>query len=158
MYEIVDISPETWNKAGVSVIKAHENDDVNKTLLLLLSISHIGKKWGGKNIYDKIDTKIKGKHDVKKMNELTKQRFRKCKVDRSKLIKNRKETMYLSEVIAIPIIMQSTLSNPKTIKFRSNLGFTQINLILTKEHYVVIPLLKAFSAEKLDLQHKTLKK
>ena len=27
----------------MSVIKAHENDDVNKTLLLLLSISHIGK-------------------------------------------------------------------------------------------------------------------
>ena len=28
--------------------------------------------------------------------------------------------MYVSEVIAIPIIMQSTLSNPKAIKFRSN--------------------------------------
>ena len=41
--------------------------------------------------------------------------------------------MYVSEVIAIPIIMQSTVSNPKTIKFRSNLGFTEINLILTKE-------------------------
>ena len=43
MYKIVDISAETWNKAGVSVIKAHENDDVNKTLLLLVSISQIGK-------------------------------------------------------------------------------------------------------------------
>ena len=61
------------------------------------------------------------------------------------------------EVVAIPIIMQSTVSNPKTIKFRSNLGFTQINLILTKEQWIVIPLLKAFSAEKLDLQHKNLK-
>ena len=67
------------------------------------------------------------------MNELPKQQFRQCKIDRSKLIKNRKESMYVSEVIAIPIIMQSTVSNPKTIKFRSNLGFTQINLILTKE-------------------------
>ena len=66
MYKIVDISAETWNKAEVSVIKGHENDDVNKTLLLLLSISLIGKKWGGKNIYDQIDTKIKGKHDFKK--------------------------------------------------------------------------------------------
>ena len=67
------------------------------------------------------------------MNELTKQRFRKCKIDRSKLIKNHKESMYFSDVIAIPIIIKSTLSNPKTIKFRSNIGFTQINLILTKE-------------------------
>ena len=68
------------------------------------------------------------------------------------------QSMYVSEVIAIPIIMQSTLSNPKTIKFISNLGFTQINLMLTKEQQIVIPLLKAFSTEKLDLQHKTLKK
>ena len=41
--------------------------------------------------------------------------------------------MYVSEVIAIPIIIQSTLSNPKAIKFRSNLGFSQINLILIKK-------------------------
>ena len=52
------------------------------------------------------------------MNELTKQ-ISKCKIDRSRLIKGSKESMYVSEVIAIPIIMQSTLSNPKTIKFRS---------------------------------------
>ena len=70
---------------------------------------------------------------LKKMNEVTKQQFRKCKIDRSKLIKNLKESLYVSEIIAIPIIMESTLSNLKTIKFRSNLGFTQINLILTKE-------------------------
>ena len=33
MYKIVDISVETWNKAGVSVTNTHENDNVNKTLL-----------------------------------------------------------------------------------------------------------------------------
>ena len=33
MYKMVDISVETWNKAKVSVIKIHENDNVNKTLL-----------------------------------------------------------------------------------------------------------------------------
>ena len=38
----------------------------------------------------------------------------------------------VSEVIAVPIIMQTRLSNPKTIKFRSDLGFNQINLILKK--------------------------
>ena len=40
--------------------------------------------------------------------------------------------MYVSEVIAIPIIMQIRLSKPEAIKFRSDLGFNQINLILKK--------------------------
>ena len=53
-------------------------------------------------------------------------------------------------------LLQSPLSNPKTIKFRSDLGFNQINLILKKEQSVVAPLLKAFSAEKIELQHKIL--
>ena len=30
---MVNISDETWNKTGVPVIRIHENDDVNKTLL-----------------------------------------------------------------------------------------------------------------------------
>ena len=36
MYKTVDISAETWHN---SVIKVHQNDEVNKTLLLLLCIS-----------------------------------------------------------------------------------------------------------------------
>ena len=44
MYEMVDICAEAWIKAGVSVIRIHENDDVNKTLLLLLCISDISKR------------------------------------------------------------------------------------------------------------------
>ena len=43
MYKMVDISAETWNKAGVSVIRIHENDDLNKAPLLLLCISDISK-------------------------------------------------------------------------------------------------------------------
>ena len=39
------------------------------------------------------------------MNELTKQQIRKYKINRSRLIKGSKESMYVSEVIAIPIIM-----------------------------------------------------
>ena len=68
---MVDISAETWNNAGVSVIRIHENDDVNKTLLLLLCISDISKRWAGRSIYDLIDKEIKGKY--KKISELTKQ-------------------------------------------------------------------------------------
>ena len=46
MYKMVDISAETWNKADVSVIKIHANDDVNKTVLLLLCISDAKNKMG----------------------------------------------------------------------------------------------------------------
>ena len=39
-----DISTAIWNNTGVSAIRIHENDDVNKTLLLLLCISDISKR------------------------------------------------------------------------------------------------------------------
>ena len=43
----------------------------------------------------------------------------------------------------------------KTIKFRADLGFNQINLILKEEQSVVIPLLIAFSAEKYNYNTKS---
>ena len=58
---MIKISAETWNNAGVSVLKIHENDDVNKTLLLLLCISDISKRLGCANIYDLINKEIKRK-------------------------------------------------------------------------------------------------
>ena len=68
MYRMNDISTETWNNAGVSEIGIHENDYVNKTILLLLCISDISKRWGGTKFYDLIDKETKGKYGVKKMN------------------------------------------------------------------------------------------
>ena len=67
------------------------------------------------------------------MSDLTKQQIRKYKIDREELMKGSKHSMYVSEDLLIPIIMQSRLSDPKTTKFRSDLGFNQINLILKKE-------------------------
>ena len=64
------------------------------------------------------------------MGDFTKQQIRKCKIDREKLINNRKHSMYVHKDILIPIIIQSRLSDPKTINFRSDLGFNQISLIL----------------------------
>ena len=58
MYKMVDISDKPWNQARVSVIR-HENDEVNKTLLLLLCISDLTKTWVGTNIYELIDKEIK---------------------------------------------------------------------------------------------------
>ena len=66
--------------------------------------------------------------------------------------------MYVHEDILIQIIMQSRLSDLKTIKFISDLGFNQINLILKKEQSVVILLLKVFSAEKNKAAAQNLKK
>ena len=104
------------------------------------------KDGGDKNIYDLIDTEIKENCKAKNMNDLTKQQIRKYKIDRARQFKGSKHSMYAHEDIAMTIIMQSRLSDPKTIKFRADLGFNQINLILKKEQSVVIPLLKAFSA------------
>ena len=56
--------------------------------------------------------------------------------------------MYISEVLAIHIIMQTTLSKPKTIELRSDEGFDQINSLLKNEQSVVIALLEAFLTEK----------
>ena len=93
IYKIVDISAKTWIKAEVTVIKIHENDKVNKTVLLLLCISGASKRWGGKNLYDLIDKKIKGKYGAKNMSDLTKQQIRKYKIDRAKFIKGSKYSL-----------------------------------------------------------------
>ena len=42
--------------------------------------------------------------------------------------------MYVNAGTLIPIKMQSRLSDPKLIKFRSDLGFNQINLFLKKNN------------------------
>ena len=155
MCKLVDISAETWNKAEVSVISIHENY-VNKTVLLLLCIYDVRKRWGGKNLNDLIDKESKGKYGATNISDLKKQQIRKYKIDSARLIKNSKHSIYISEDILIPIIMQSGLSDLKPIKFRSDLGLNQVNLILKKEQSVETPLLKSFSAEKIKLGHKEL--
>ena len=109
MYKMVDIKAETQIYEGVAVINIHENGNANKALLKLLCISDIAKKWGDKNIYDLIDKEINGKYMIENMNELTKPQIRKYKIDKARLFKNNKHSMYVHEVIAIRIIMQSNL-------------------------------------------------
>ena len=150
---MVDISIETWNKTEVSVINIHENDNINKTLLKLICISDIAKRWDGKNIYDLIDKEIKRKYKVISMSDLTKQQIKKYKIDRSRLIKGSKHSMYVHEDIAITIIMQSRLSDLEIIKFRSDLGFNQINLILKKEQTVLKSIKDAFEGEDMQTQY-----
>ena len=99
MYKMVDISVETWNKAEVSVINTF------KMNLYL---------WHCKNIYDPIDKEIKGKYKATSMSDLTKQQIKMSKIDRSRLIKGSKNSMYVHEDIAITI-MQSRLADPEIL-------------------------------------------
>ena len=64
------------------------------------------------------------------MNVLKKPQIRKYKIDRARLFIGSKHSMYVHEDTLIPIIMQTRLSDLKTIKVRPDLGFSQINLIL----------------------------
>ena len=98
MYKTIKISDETCNNAGVSVFKIHENDDVNKTLLLLLCISDITKRLGNANIYE-FDKEIEGKYNVKKLNELTKEQIRKYKLDKSRLIKDSEQSIMFIKLL-----------------------------------------------------------
>ena len=59
---VVDISCERWNKAGVAVIKVHENYNVKKIVQKLLCISGAIKECGFKNLYDLVDKEIQGKY------------------------------------------------------------------------------------------------
>ena len=109
MYKIVDISVETWNKAGVSVTNTHENDNVNKTLLKInLYLWHC-KNNGVVKISDLIDKEIKEKYKVTSMSDLTKQQMKKYKIDRSRLIKGSKHYMCVHEDIAYQMQKQLNL-------------------------------------------------
>ena len=48
--------------------------------------------------------------------------------------------------------MQSRLSDSKTVKFRTDLGFNQINLILKKEQSVIESIRDTFKGEDIRIQ------
>ena len=87
------------------------------------------------------------------MGDLTKQQIKKYKIDRSRLIKGSKHSMYVHEDIAITIIIQSRLSDLEAITFRSDLRFNQINLILKKEQTVLKSIKDAFEGEEMQPQY-----
>ena len=90
------------------------------------------------------------------MGDFAKQQIRKNKKDRAKLIKDSKHSMYVHKDILILIIIQSRLSDPKTINFRSDLGFNQINLILKKEQSVIESIRDTFKGEDVRIQYTVL--
>ena len=90
------------------------------------------------------------------MNDITKQQIRKYKIDRARLIKGSKHSMSVHVDILIPIIMLSRLSASKTIKFGTDLGFNQINLILKKKQSVIESIKDAFKGEAIQIQYTVL--
>ena len=90
------------------------------------------------------------------MNDLTKQQIRKYKIDRVRLVKSSKHSMYVHEDTLIPIIMESRLSDSKTTKFRTDLRFNPINLILKKEQSVIELIKDAFKGEDIRIQYTVL--
>ena len=52
--------------------------------------------------------------------------------------------------------MQSRLSDSEKIKFRTDLGFNQINLILKNKQSVIISTIDAFKGENIRIQYTVL--
>ena len=143
MYTMVDISAETFAKNSVYTIKQSKK---NKEPILWIRIKDIGKGLDIKNIFDLVDKEIKGKFGT---NHTTKQQIRKYKRNGSELMKNEK-FMYAHECIVIPTIMNCRVATPKSIEFRSKLGFNQYYITLTKEQSVLKSIMDAFEGENMQ--------
>ena len=111
-----------------------------------IRIKDIREKLDVKNIFDLVDKEIKGKFET---NYFTKQQIRKYKRNGSELIENEK-FLYSRKSIIIPVIMHSRVSTPKSIEFRSKLGFKQYDITLTKEQSVLKSVMGAFEEQNMQ--------
>ena len=134
---MVDISAETFAKNCIHTIKQLKK---GKEPVLWIRIKVIGEKLDVKNISDLVDKEIKGKFET---NYFTKQQIRKYKTHGSKLIENEK-LMYAHKCIIIPVIMHCRVSTPKSIEFRTKLGFNQYDITLAKQQSVSKSVMNAF--------------
>ena len=64
--------------------------------------------------------------------------------------------MYTHEDMITPTIMNCRVSTSKAIKLRSELGFEQSYIALTKEQSVISKITKLFAKEEMLLQHSVL--
>ena len=135
MHKMVKISAETYTKTYVYNI-------TDKEKRLWIRNKDIGEKLDVENIYDLIDKEVKSKFERKNPTGEVKI----YKIHGSEFI-NGEKFMYIHEDIVTPIIMHCKVSTPKEIEFRSNLGFKQHDIILTKEQSEIPKIMKAFSNE-----------
>ena len=149
MYKMVEISVETFSNNCIHTITHLRK---GKKLALWIRIKDIGKELDIENIFDLIDKEIKGKF---KTNNLTDEQSRKYKRHGSELIEN-EQFIYAHECIIISVIMHCRVSTQKSIEFRSNLGFNQYHITLTKEKSVLKSVMDAFEGENMQTQHSVL--
>ena len=146
---MVGVSAETFAKNCVHTISQLKR---GKESILWIRIKDIGEKLDVKNIYDLVDKEIKGKSET---NYPTEQQIRMYKRRGSEFIKDIK-FMYAHECIIIPIIMHCRVATPKSIEFRSKLGFSQYDITLTKEQSVLKSIMDGFKGENMQTQYSVL--
>ena len=146
---MTEISAETFAKSCIHTIKQLRK---GKKLALWIRVKDIGEKLVVENIYDLIDKEIKGKFETY---SLTDEQIRKYKRHGSKLIEN-EQFMYAHECIMIPVIMHCRVLIPKSIEFKSKLGFNQFDITLTKEQSVLKSVINAFEGENTQTQYSVL--
>ena len=146
---MVDISAETFAKNCIHIITQVRKSE---KLVLWLRIKDIGREFDVKNIFDLVDKEIKGKF---KTSYPTEQQIRKYKRHGSEFVENG-TFIYAHECILIPIIIHCRVSIPKSIQFRSKLGFNQYDITLTKEQSVLKSVMDAFEGENMQTQYSVL--
>ena len=147
---MVDISAEVFAKSCIHTISQLKR---GKESISWLRIKAIGRELDVKNILDLVDKESKGKFET---NYLTEQQIRKYKRYGSEFIKDIK-FMYAPECIIVPIIMHCRVATPKSIEFRSKLGFNQYDITLTKEQSVLKSVLDAFEGENMETKYSVLR-
>ena len=149
VYQMVTISAETFAKNCIHKISQLKRV---KESFLWLRIKDIGRIVDVKNIFDLVDKEFEGKFET---NYLTEQQIRKYKRHGSEIIKDIR-FMYAQECIIIPIIMHCRVSVPKSIEFRSKLGFNQYDITLTKEQSLLKSAIDAFEGGNMQTQYSVL--
>ena len=101
-----------------------------------------------KTLNDLVYKERKGKFET---DYLTEQQIKKHKRHGSEFIEGIK-FMYAYECIIIPVIMHCRVSTPKSIEFRSKLGFNEYDITLTKEQSVLKSVKDAFEGENMQTE------
>ena len=107
---------------------------------------------GVKNICSLVDKEIRGKLGT---NYPTEQQIKIYKRHGPEFIKDEK-FMYAHECIIMPMIMHCTVSTPKSIEFKSNLGLSQYVIALNKEQSVIKSIMETFEGENMQTQYSVL--
>ena len=135
---MVQVSAKTWEKSSIRmrIIKNEENK-----LEIWLNRHDIQHRLGVKSISDMTIKEIEGLYNKKRKN-ITRQEKEEYKAWADDGF------VYILSDLALKIIKGYKGSEKKAFNFRSNLGFKQHDVILSREQSVTPKIMKTFSNEK----------